>query len=210
MSNEISKLLTRKEAAEVLGVRPETLAVWHCTRRYKLPLVKVGRSCRYRLADLEQWLATRTVGGSLMSLQEYKSEPCPICGHKGWCGHSEDGLVFVQGRPSPPEVVGYAYKGLAKDSVTAMYVETGKERRPTSGPPPVRRNHNDRPSVGPPRWKRCTSPPSPHLRLSAAPPWRSNLAFPKVPWCGTGHRLERHRPTSWRPLNRRRLRLSRI
>ena len=56
------KLLTRKEAAEYLGVRPETLAVWHCTGRYKLPLVKVGRSCRYRLADLEAWISARTVG----------------------------------------------------------------------------------------------------------------------------------------------------
>jgi excisionase family DNA binding protein len=55
------KLLTRKEAAEYMGVRPETLAVWHCTRRYKLPVVKVGRSVRYRLADLERWLAARTV-----------------------------------------------------------------------------------------------------------------------------------------------------
>jgi excisionase family DNA binding protein len=65
MSNGLPKLLTRKEAAEILGVRPETLAVWHCTRRYKLPVVKVGRSCRYRLADLEQWLATRTVGAEV-------------------------------------------------------------------------------------------------------------------------------------------------
>jgi excisionase family DNA binding protein len=56
------KLLTRQEAAEYLGVRPETLAVWYCTRRYKLPVVKVGRSVRYRLADLERWLAARTVG----------------------------------------------------------------------------------------------------------------------------------------------------
>jgi excisionase family DNA binding protein len=64
MQNGLPKLLTRKEAAEVLGVRPETLAVWHCTGRYKLPVVKVGRSCRYRLADLEAWLAARTVGAA--------------------------------------------------------------------------------------------------------------------------------------------------
>ena len=24
---------------------------------------------------------------------EYKKEPCPICQHKGWCGHSDDGVV---------------------------------------------------------------------------------------------------------------------
>ena len=56
-----SKLLTRKEAADYLGVKPQTLAAWHVTGRYKLPLVKVGRSARYRPADLEKWLAARTV-----------------------------------------------------------------------------------------------------------------------------------------------------
>jgi excisionase family DNA binding protein len=65
----LPKLLTRKEAAEVLGVKPETLAVWHCTGRYKLPVVKVGRSCRYRLADLEKWLAARTVDAAAVNEQ---------------------------------------------------------------------------------------------------------------------------------------------
>ena len=59
---ETKKLLTRREAAEYLGVKPQTLAAWHVTGKYKLPLVKVGRSVRYRLADLEKWLAARTVG----------------------------------------------------------------------------------------------------------------------------------------------------
>ena len=61
ISVEASKLLTRKEAAEYLRVKPQTLAVWHCTGRYQLPFIKVGRSCRYRLADLEKWLVARTV-----------------------------------------------------------------------------------------------------------------------------------------------------
>jgi excisionase family DNA binding protein len=61
---ETKKLLTRKEAAEYLGVKPQTLAVWHCAGRYKLPVVKVGRAVRYRLADLEAWLAARTVGAA--------------------------------------------------------------------------------------------------------------------------------------------------
>lgn len=55
-----AKLLTRQQAAEYLGVKPSTLAAWQCTRRYSLPLVKVGRSVRYRLADLERWLADQT------------------------------------------------------------------------------------------------------------------------------------------------------
>lgn len=59
-----TKLLTRNEAAELLGVRPQTLAVWHITGKYGLPVVKVGRSVRYRLADLEKWIAARTVGAA--------------------------------------------------------------------------------------------------------------------------------------------------
>ena len=60
-----SKLLTRAEAAEFLGVTAGTLAVWLCEGRYSLPVVRVGRSVRYRLADLEAWLDSRTVGGGV-------------------------------------------------------------------------------------------------------------------------------------------------
>lgn len=56
-----SDLLTRKEAAEYIGVSPETLAVWKCTGRYNLPCVMVGRLPRYRKFDLDAWIASRTV-----------------------------------------------------------------------------------------------------------------------------------------------------
>ncbi len=59
-----TKLLSRKEAAELLGIRPQTLAAWHITGKYGLPVVKVGRSVRYRLSDLERWLESRTVGAA--------------------------------------------------------------------------------------------------------------------------------------------------
>jgi excisionase family DNA binding protein len=55
-------LLSEIEAAEILNVTAGTLSVWRCTRRYPLPYVKVGRAIRYRLADLEAWLQSRTVG----------------------------------------------------------------------------------------------------------------------------------------------------
>lgn len=55
------RLLTRREAAAYLGLNPDTLAAWACTGRYRLPVVKVGRCARYRRADLEAWLAARTV-----------------------------------------------------------------------------------------------------------------------------------------------------
>ena len=53
-------LLTREQAAEFLGIRPQTLAVWHATGRYPLAVVKVGRCVRYRLSDLERFLESRT------------------------------------------------------------------------------------------------------------------------------------------------------
>ena len=55
------KLLSRPEAAAYLGVREQTLAVWNCTGRYALPVIKVGRSVRYRRSDLDRWLESRTV-----------------------------------------------------------------------------------------------------------------------------------------------------
>jgi len=47
-----SDLLTRREAAAYLGIKPQTLAVWKCTKRYGLPVVKVGRLAKYRKSDL--------------------------------------------------------------------------------------------------------------------------------------------------------------
>jgi excisionase family DNA binding protein len=58
-----SNLLTRQQAASFLGIKPDTLAVWHSTKRYAIPIVKVGRSVRYRLSDLEAFLERRTIGG---------------------------------------------------------------------------------------------------------------------------------------------------
>ena len=40
-----------------------------------------------------------------MKISEYKSEPCPICGHKEWCCRREDGLMLCKRPPSPPEGV---------------------------------------------------------------------------------------------------------
>lgn len=61
----VDKLVSRTEAANILGVKPQTLATWHITGRYKLPLVKVGRSVRYRVTDLERWVQSRTIGASI-------------------------------------------------------------------------------------------------------------------------------------------------
>lgn len=57
-----SDLLTRQQAAEILGVCEQTLATWACVGRYGLPMVKVGSRVRYRRRDLDAWLDRRTVG----------------------------------------------------------------------------------------------------------------------------------------------------
>jgi excisionase family DNA binding protein len=57
----LSRLLTEDEAAEVLGVTPQTLSVWRCTRRYSLAWVKCGRLVRYRAKDLEKFIESRRV-----------------------------------------------------------------------------------------------------------------------------------------------------
>ena len=56
-------LLDQAQAAEILGVVPETLQVWRSTRRYSLPYVKVGRLVRYRESALRRFIELRTVGG---------------------------------------------------------------------------------------------------------------------------------------------------
>ena len=61
MGVNIPNLLTRRQVAALLGVKPNTLAVWACHKKYNLPYVKVGRSVRYHIEDLENWLAERKV-----------------------------------------------------------------------------------------------------------------------------------------------------
>lgn len=56
-----SDLLTRKEAAEYLGITASTLAVWACVKRYKLPYIKIGRLVKYRRSDLDSFIERQTV-----------------------------------------------------------------------------------------------------------------------------------------------------
>jgi hypothetical protein len=55
-----TELLSRREAAAFLGILEQTLAVWACTKRYNLPVVKVGRLCKYRRSDLERFINGET------------------------------------------------------------------------------------------------------------------------------------------------------
>ena len=56
-----NRLLTRKEAADFLGVKEITLAIWKSTQRHGLPVVKVGRLAKYRYSDLLAFVDRQTV-----------------------------------------------------------------------------------------------------------------------------------------------------
>ena len=61
-------LMTTVQAAELLQVRPATLEMmrWKGTGP---KFVKVGRSCRYRIVDLESYLEVRTFGSTTEAQQ---------------------------------------------------------------------------------------------------------------------------------------------
>jgi predicted DNA-binding transcriptional regulator AlpA len=60
----MNKLLTRREAAEMLGLKPQTLAKWSMTEK-NLPVVKLGnRTTRYLYADVISFISLSTNGRS--------------------------------------------------------------------------------------------------------------------------------------------------
>lgn len=61
-SYQFGPLLCRKDAARYLGVAPQTLAQWACSRSVSLPFVKIGRKVMYRRADLDAFIAANTHG----------------------------------------------------------------------------------------------------------------------------------------------------
>jgi hypothetical protein len=50
------RLVSRREAAGMLGFEPQTLAKWAMTGQH-LPVVRVGRNVRYRTSDVHRVLA---------------------------------------------------------------------------------------------------------------------------------------------------------
>ena len=53
-----AELISDKEAATKLHVKPQTLAAWRCEGRGP-NWCKIGRRVYYRLSDLQTWLATQ-------------------------------------------------------------------------------------------------------------------------------------------------------
>jgi excisionase family DNA binding protein len=57
--------LSRKEAADYLNIKPQTLAVWASVRRYNLPFLKIGRKVYYLKEHLDEFLRSRTYTATL-------------------------------------------------------------------------------------------------------------------------------------------------
>lgn len=54
------ELLSRKQAAQYLGLKPQTLALWACKHTHNLPYVKIGSSVKYKLDDLNKFIEDNT------------------------------------------------------------------------------------------------------------------------------------------------------
>jgi len=59
-----TNLWTRRQTAEYLGIKEQTLAFWATIGRGPR-YVKVGRAVRYRLSDIEAYLKANTVGADV-------------------------------------------------------------------------------------------------------------------------------------------------
>jgi excisionase family DNA binding protein len=53
----MEKLICPKEAAEVLGIKPDTLYRWTAERR--IPFLKIEGALRFRPSTLQEWLQRR-------------------------------------------------------------------------------------------------------------------------------------------------------
>ena len=64
-ANRNTELLTTTEAADYLGLMPDTLTVWRCTKAQIIPFLKIGRNVRYRRRDLDSYLETCLVDADM-------------------------------------------------------------------------------------------------------------------------------------------------
>jgi hypothetical protein len=63
-ASSVLTLLTPRQAAAILNVPVQTLAIWRCRKRVGLNWVKIGRHIRYRLADLIRFIDENAHGAA--------------------------------------------------------------------------------------------------------------------------------------------------
>jgi excisionase family DNA binding protein len=57
---DTSRVWRFKEAAEYLGITPNTIRVW-CSQK-KVPFIKINGSIRFRRSDLDEFLGSNLIG----------------------------------------------------------------------------------------------------------------------------------------------------
>ena len=57
----VPNLLNTEQVAELLGLKPHTLAVARCEGSLKIPYFKIGRSVRYQRSDIEKYLSANRI-----------------------------------------------------------------------------------------------------------------------------------------------------
>jgi excisionase family DNA binding protein len=67
MTNNIylNKLISAGEAADILGLKESTLAQFRWRGDKRLPWVKLGKSIRYKLSDIEEFIERNTIGNGV-------------------------------------------------------------------------------------------------------------------------------------------------
>jgi excisionase family DNA binding protein len=58
----IAKLISAGEAAKILGVKESTLSQQRWRGCKSLPWVKLGKSVRYKLSDIDAYIERNTIG----------------------------------------------------------------------------------------------------------------------------------------------------
>jgi hypothetical protein len=58
------ELVSPADAATMLRIKKQTLAVWRCAKRHPLPYVKMGRRVFYKRRDLERFVERNTLAGA--------------------------------------------------------------------------------------------------------------------------------------------------
>lgn len=61
LQKNVREIMSRKEAADYLGISESTMANWACTKKYHIPYFRVGRKVKYRRQDLDEFMENNRV-----------------------------------------------------------------------------------------------------------------------------------------------------
>jgi len=61
MAENVNRLMNQKQVAEILGMSEAWLEQCRFKRK-GIPYIKIGKACRYRLSDVQQWIESHFVG----------------------------------------------------------------------------------------------------------------------------------------------------